>query len=101
MTADREDAYPRDELPVSELAKIVEFLRTFQHEPDRRREVGQQAAILWWKLDGTGLCGATSPEAWEEALLGLAAWHTGDDRLRRQRLTETEAEEMMRRLGGS
>ena len=101
MTTDREDATPPDELPASALAEIVDLLRTFHDEPGHRREVAQQAAILWWKLDGTGLCGTTPPEAWEEALLGLAAGHTGDDRLRRQCATETEVEELMLRLGGS
>ena len=78
-------------------AAVVDLLRAFLREPDRRPELGQQAALLWWELDDAGLAGDAAP--WEEALLALAAWHTGDDRLRRQRLTEAEAEELLVRLG--
>jgi hypothetical protein len=77
---------------------VAELLRAFLREPDRRPELGQRAALLWWELDDARrLAGEAAP--WEEALLGLAAWHTADDRLRRQRLTEAEAEELLRRLG--
>ena len=78
-------------------AAVADLLRAFLREPDRRPELGQQAALLWWELDDAGRLAGDAPP-WEEALLALAAWHTGDDRLRRQRLTEAEAEELLRRL---
>lgn len=56
----------------------------------RRVEVAQEAAILWWRCDDLGWCGAVPPPLWEEALLGLAAWHTGNPMLDRQRATVDE-----------
>jgi len=87
-------------LPEAAAAEVVALLRTFGDEPERRREVGERAAALWWRLDGAGLCGASPPEAWEEALLGLAAWHTGDDRLSRQRAGEADVAALLERLAG-
>ena len=84
--------------PETAITEVLELLDEFLASPGRRREVGQRAALLWWQLDGSGHCGATETPAWEQALLGLAAWHTGDDRLARQRTDEAEATELRRRL---
>ena len=88
-------------VPPEAIERVVELLRRARDEPDHRADIGQQAARLWWELDGAGHCGDNAPEVWEEALLGLAAWHTGDDRLRLQRAGDEEIQGFLRLLGSS
>lgn len=76
-----------DEVPQDRIAAL---LGAAIDDPGRRPALGQDAAALWWELDDRGLCGADPPLAWELALLGLAAWHTGGPELRRQRADTDE-----------
>jgi hypothetical protein len=88
-------------VPPQAMDRIIELLRMARDAPERRGDIGQQAARLWWELDGAGHCGEPTPDVWETALLGLAAWHTGDDRLRLQRASDAEIERYLRTLGSS
>lgn len=88
-------------VPAEAIQEVVDLLRQARDAPERRPDIGQQAAILWWKLDGAGHCGESAPDIWEQALLGLAAWHTGDDRLRLQRAGEADIRGYLRSLGSS
>jgi hypothetical protein len=89
----------REPVPAGALERLVALLREAIDQPEQRSNTGQQAARLWWELEGAGHCGESTPEIWEEALLGLAAWHTGDDRLRFQRASEADIRRYLHSLG--
>jgi hypothetical protein len=72
--------------------RVRALLEAARDRPGDRSSIGQEAAVLWWELDEAGLCDTDPPEPWEDALLGLAAWHTGDDRLRHQRADDAAIE---------
>ena len=72
--------------------RVRGLLEAARDRPADRASIGQEAAVLWWELDEAGLCDTDPPAPWEEALLGLAAWHTGDDRLRLQRADDAAIE---------
>ncbi|HSG78034.1 MAG TPA: hypothetical protein VLD62_00510 [Acidimicrobiia bacterium] len=78
------------------LERIRQLLEAARDRPVDRASIGQEAAVLWWELDEAGACNTEPPEPWEEALLGLAAWHTGDDRLRLQRADDAAIERYLR-----
>lgn len=78
------------------LGRIRELLEGARDRPADRSAIGQRAAVLWWELDEAGHCDTDPPEPWEEALLGLAAWHTGDERLRLQRADDAAIERYLR-----
>ena len=75
--------------------RIRHLLTLARDTPADRSSIGQEAAVLWWDLDAQGLCDTDPPEPYEEALLSLAAWHTGDDRLRLQRADDEAIERFL------
>lgn len=77
--------------------RIAELLRELAGGQADPRTVGEQAAQLWWRLDEDGGIDALPP-GHEDALLQLAALHTGDRRLRRQALVPEEAAGLLDRL---
>ena len=90
---------PDSSISTDVVEQIVALLQAALDQPNRRQELGQQAAILWWELDLAGFCNTEPPETWERALLSLAAWYTGDDSQRLQRADDDDIQQHLERLG--
>lgn len=82
---DRSDAFPEGRL----IAQVLSLLSRALEDPDALHDIGQEAALLWWALDGVAPH-AGEATVIEAALLDLAMWHIRDDRLGRQRGTPTD-----------